>query len=450
MDTREDTAQRGSIKQKIKNFFTNKTIICCLVLTLVYLASGYNKWIEIAVPTLAFFAFLFLPVQEGFCLFVYLHCFGLSNLGWYSCLLGTVICYAVAMIVKYLVGLKRRKYKFYKAIFFVMLGFTAVSLFVSIFHRPLYTGALAYLAYLPLFYVIFAMRKEFNIHRAIKYLFVGLIASSLLSLAFAQLPHYQYDPIPSNRFRAFTNCTNYFYMRVFVVLTYFMFLTLTNKLGGFKFSLIYIVCATMILSTVSKTAICLLALFSLIFVVIYTAQNFKKRIKFVAVFAVVLLVVASLSYHAILNVIERFELVKDGDILNKLTTGRTRIWAEYLGAWLKNPATFLFGNGMLGAKRYIGNSSYQADTHSFLVMLLYRFGVVGILALGVVVFLMIKELNCRPKFAASLPLIWFIIESLADNTFQVNNIFMLILVCQILFCDSKEKTAAQPAPTAEN
>lgn len=417
-----------------------------MVLTLVYLASGYNRWVEIAVPTLAFFAFLFLPVQEGFCLFVYLHCFGLSNLGWYSCLLGTVICYAVALVVKYIIGLKKGKYKFYKAIAILMLGFLAVSLIVGIFHRPVYTGALAYLAYLPLFYAIFAMRNEFDIRRAIKYLFVGLILSSLLSLACAQLPKYQYEPIAGNRFRAFTNCTNYFYMRVFVVLTYFMYLTLANKFGIFKFLLIYIICATMILSTVSKTAICLLALFSLLFVIIYTAQDFKKRIKYIAAFAAVLIVVAALSYRPILNVLDRFEMVKGGDVLNKLTTGRIKIWAEYLSAWLNNPATVLFGNGLLAPKLYIGGSNWQADTHSFLVMLLYRFGVVGIFALGMIVLLMVKELNCtKPKFVAFLPLIWFVLESLTDNTFQVNNIFILILVCQILFLDCKPKTKIQPA-----
>ncbi len=434
------TKNKKNFAVLIKKFLTNKTVICCFLLTLIYLASGFNRWVEIGVPVVAFFAFLFLPVKQGFCLFVYLHCYGLSNLGWYSCLMATVFCYTLALIIKYIIGLTKKRYKFYCEIFFIMLGLIAFGSLISFLHKPIYMGALAYLAYLPLIYCVFAMRKEFDIHLAINYLFVGLVVSSVLALALFKIPHYQYHPFWGNRFCSFTNCPNYYYMRVFVVLTYYMFLAISNKLGILKFSLIYLICATMILSTISKTAICLLALFSLIFIVAYTCQNFKKRIKYVALFALVLLVVLGISYRPILDVFKRFSDVENGNFLNALTTGRSEIWLAYLKKWAETPATILFGQGMFGPKLFIQAINHSYDTHSFVVMLIYRFGLVGIVALCAIAILMIKELNCsRPKFAAWLPFIWFLIESLTDNTFQVNNIFMLILVCQILFCNCKTK-----------
>ncbi len=433
--------QKFDIKQVAKQFFSNKAVIWGIVLTVIYLASGFYKWIEIGVPVVAFFAFVFLPLQSGFCLFVYLHCFSLSSIGWYSTVLVTVICYSIVLFVKYLIGLKHKKYQFYKALAITISAFLLISICVSFFHLPINWGSVPFCCYLPLFYCIFAMRKEFNIHQAIGTLFFGLVLSSLLSLAFGFMPHFNYYPFwPGWRFTSFTNCPNYYYMRVFVVLTYVMYLNLNKNLSFLKFALSYVLCAIMILSTVSKTAMCLLALFTLIYLIVFLAQDFKRRYKYALIILAVIILAAAIGYKYILMVLHRFVDGSNHITLSSITTGRTDIWKVYLDAWLQNPATFLFGNGIFGARLYNPVLNHWYDTHSFVVMILYRFGFVGVLAIGAMVYLFIKYTNKKcPKFIAFLPLIWFLLESCVDNTFQVNNIFMLILVCMILYCNTPEE-----------
>ena len=197
----------ATLKKYLLDFFKNKAVIWGIVLTVVYLASGFYKWLEISVPVIAFFAFIFLPVQSGFCLLAYLHCFARSNIDYYPMVIYSIICYAVVLFFKYLKGLKEKKYPIYIKLALIIILFTLTSVIISLFYLPVYTVGLTYLAYLPLFYLIFAMRKEFNVDKAIQSLFLGLIVSSILSLTFGFMPHFQYSPFVDKRFMAFVQIT---------------------------------------------------------------------------------------------------------------------------------------------------------------------------------------------------------------------------------------------------
>ena len=60
---------RELMGQKLKQFFSNKTIVFCLIFTILFLLAGYVKWFEIAQGIISILAFIILPVQSAFSFF---------------------------------------------------------------------------------------------------------------------------------------------------------------------------------------------------------------------------------------------------------------------------------------------------------------------------------------------------------------------------------------------
>lgn len=429
----------SNLKNNIINIKTNQTVLVCMLLSIIYLTSGYFKWIEIAVSVCALVIMAIIPLQNAFCIFMFLHSFTLSNIGYDSCFMVTQIGICLIMLVKYILGIKKGKFKFYKKIVICIASFISISVLISVFH-PFYRGAWLYFAYFAMFYFIFAMRHEFSITQGMNYMFGGLLTSCALALTSLIFPLFQYEVFAGGRFRAFINNTNYLYMRAMFVLAYYMYRYLNKKLSNISFSIIYILLAVITLSTLSKTGIAMLALFTLIFFILFLKQDFKKRIKFVGVIFLAVLGVALLCNNLILIVWKRFETsFKSENFLNSLLTGRDLIWKLYLQAIFKNPFTALFGHGMLTEQIFIASIFGPTETHNFYIFLLYRFGIIGTIALGYIVYLFIKELGYgKPKFIAYLPLIFILIESLCDNTFKCYNISYFLCAIMVLFAELKE------------
>lgn len=429
----------SSIKDYFINLKANKTFLICALLSIIYLISGYLKWIEIAVSVCAIVFMAIIPLQSAFCIFMFLHSFTLSYIGYDSCFMVSLIGFCLILLVKYWIGVKKGDYRFYKKIVIIMTCFVAVSVVISIF-KPLYRGAWLYFAYFALFYFIFAMRKEFNITQGMNYMFGGLITSCMLAVVSLCFPLYIYDVIPGNRFRAFINNTNYLYMRAMFVLTYYMYRYLNDKLSHLKFGTIYVLCSIITLSTLSKTGIVMLVLFTCLFFIFFLKQDFKARIKIVGILLLFVLAVGLLCFKFIEIVIERFaKSINSNNIINSILTGRDLIWKLYLQAIFKNPFTALFGHGMLREQIFIASIFGPTETHNFYIFLLYRFGIVGTCVLGYIIYLFIKNLHYnKPKLISYLPLIFILVESLCDNTFKCYNISYFLCAIMILFMEQKE------------
>ena len=509
MEKIESKQSENKIKNYLKAFFTNKTIVFCVVFTSVYLVAGFYKWLEIGVPIVALVAFIVLPVQNAFCVFIYSHCFTLSNLGYATMFVVNLVLFCIVMLAKYIIGVKKGRYKVYNSLIIALSVFVAFFVLVS-FAQILGWEELIYFTYFPLAYFVFAMRKDLNIHQGMAYMLVGLFLSTALAGCLMFMPGYTYQIIQSDgRFNGFSNHTNYLYMRALFVLTYYMFRYLNTDLSHLKFILTYCGCAIVVLATMSKTGIAMLLLFTLIFVILYLRGNFKNRIKIVLIFLLVLLIVGAICYKFVLAVIDRF-LSNNGDFWNSLLTGRDDIWLDYLKAITKNPFVFLFGHGLLAEEVFIVAQQTTRASHNLYLFLLYRFGIVGIIALGYIFYLFCKELkndisesksevlelngehnntagiesaknNASPSTAndeglknatatldvainkstirkeeskqkeksslksqiklsliSALPLIWFLVESLCDNTFKCYNITFLFFALMILFSNEKQ------------
>ena len=426
------------MKQKFKDFFinikANQTVSICAFLSVLYLISGYWKWLEIAVSIVAIVCFVILPLQKSFNIFLYLHCFTLSNIGYDSCFMVTLIGFTIVLLVKYIIGVKKSQYPVNTKLIRLISLFTAISLGVSI-PNGIYYGALLYLFYLPFFYLLFEMRHEFDIREGMNYMFGGLLTTSLLALICLVFPMYQYDPFAYNRFAAFINQPNYLYMRALFVLCYFMFRYLSGNLTTLKFSAIYLICSMISIATISKTGIVMWTLITFTFFILYLKKDFKKRIKFVAIFLVIVASIGLLSIKFIAEVFERFaDNFKASNILNALLTGRDEIWIEYLKETFKSPLTCLFGNGLIAQEVYIPSQSLYRASHNLYIFLLYRFGILGCAFLGYIIYCFIKELcHDKPKFIAYLPLLFLLLESFCDNTFKCYNFTYFAFAIMILF-----------------
>lgn len=430
----------SSLKNKMREMRTNQTLLFCAFLSVLYLISGYCRWLEILVSVGALVFMAIMPLQSALCVFMFLHCFTLSRIGFDSCFIVTVIGFTLILLVKYCIGVKKGEYKFHKKLVICLVIFILFSTAISFFHK-LYRGSGIYFTYAPLFYFLYAMRKEFDIRQGMNYMLSGLIICIISSLLAMILPMYQYVPFYEGRYRGFMNHPNYLYIRALFVLSYYMYCYLNKNLSHFGFLFIYLFCSLVTLATTSKTGLGMLLLFTLIFVVLYLKQDFKKHIKIVGIFACILMWVCLIGYPFISKIISRFSKAFNGsNVIRSLLTGRDEIWKCYIVETFEHPLKFLFGHGLVATEAYIPSQATTRASHNLYLFLLYRFGLFGCIFLGYVIYKFFKmTIINKPKFIASLPLLFMLVESLFDNTFKGYHFACFAFAIMILFLDCKSK-----------
>ena len=427
-----------TLKNKFKTLITNKLVLICLCYALIYFLSGFNKWIQIINCILALVCFIVLTPQEAFCLFLFSHCFTLSNIIYSFTFCAVLVEFVLIMYVRYINGVNQRKYKVHKPLATIFTIIVIASSIISPFFG-ICSHAIFYIIYLPLFYLFITMRKEFNIRQAFSYLLYGLILSVVLagfSLLFNK--HYEMSVILQNRFRAYASNPNYLYTPAIFLAIYYMYLYLKIDLGHIKFYTIYTVCALIILSTSSKTGLFFLALFTLIFMILYLSADFKKRFKYALILLAIVLIVGIVLWQQILTTINRLFNTND-NLLTSILTNRDQIWLVYLQQWCENPFTFFFGRGIFSAEPFVPIEGARVASHNLYVFSLYRFGVIGTAAFAYCIYLVIKHhKDYKFSFIAFMPMLWYILQGMCDNVFRPFNIMYIVLCFMVMFESKKE------------
>ena len=422
-------------KEKLKNYltatFTNKIVLICLALSLIYFISGYLNNLELVVSAIAIVCFATMNIQASFCILFFLHNFLTSGINWDVGFTVTLVGFTVITLIKYIIGVKQKKYNVNLKVITCFTIALFIGLFASI-NQTLYNGAFLYLVYLPLIYLMFSMRKDLNIVQIVNYMLFGFILSNCLALIGQILPNYGYY-YGYNRYQAFTDNPNYLGMRaVFLAIFYFV-LYFQNKSSLINAILVYLFSAVVVFATQSKTSLILLALFTLIFIIMYLKKDFKKNAKYVLIFLIIGILLCLICSKLLIQIFDRF-IPDKNNILSSLLTGRDEIWLLYWKECVKNPITILFGNGLLSQEVFIPSQNIVRTSHNLYLFLFYRFGLIGSIALGVGFYFIIKELNKnKSSFTASLPLIWFLVLSFVDNTFLCFNITFLPLALLFMF-----------------
>jgi len=421
---------KEKIANSLKSTFTNKIVLICLALSLIYFVSGFFNFLEIVVSAIAIICFFFLSTQSSLCILFFLHNFLQSGIVWDVGFTVTLVGFCAVTLIKYIIGLKKKKYKLNVKVIICFGVAFLISMLASINHK-IYDGALLYIVYLPLIYFMIEMREDLDITQLMNYMLFGFILSNFMAIAVDYLPNYSYFSALGKRYKALTDNPNGLGMRAVFIAVFYISLHFKNGISFIKTLLIYLFCFVVTLATMSKTSLVLLMLFTVIFIFLLLKKDFKKNIKFFAIFLIVGLIVCLLCNDMIEKVLVRFIPNKDNVVSSQLS-GRDVIWEYYWIECVKNPITILFGNGLLSQEVIMHGG--PVTSHSLYLFLFYRFGVIGCLLLAVGFYFIIKELSKnKTKFAYSLPLIWFLLESLVENTFFSFNITFILLALLFMF-----------------
>ena len=421
-------------KEKFSNYlkstFTNKIVLICLALSTIYFVSGFFNFLEIVVSVIAIICFFFLSTQASLCILFFLHNFLQSGIIWDVGFTVTLVGFCIVTLIKYIIGIKKKKYKLNLKVLICFGIAFVVSMLASINHK-IYDGALLYIVYLPLIYFMIEMREDLNITQLMNYMLFGFILSNFMAIVVDFLPNYSYFSALGKRYKALTDNPNGLGMRAVFIATFYISLYFKSGISFIKTLLIYLFCFVVTIATQSKTSLVLLMFFTLIFIILLLKKDFKKNIKFLAIFLIVGLIVCLLCNDMIEKVLVRF-IPNKNNVVSSQLSGRDVIWKYYWIECVKHPITILFGNGLLSQEVVVHGG--PVTSHSLYLFLFYRFGIIGCLALAIGFYFIIKELRKnKSKFTYSLPLIWFLLESLVENTFFSFNITFLPLALLFMF-----------------
>ena len=426
-------------KEKIKEFFKSKFVILGLIYALVFLISSYFKYLEILLIPIMIYAFIVLDVEQDFYFFLFTQPFYTSQFLLRPAIISEVI-YMVIFLVKFIIGVKNKKYKLYKKLGILIAAFTAYSLFISLFHK-MAVYSISYIFYLPIFYIVFCTREEYKIERITRVISVSLIFSCVVSLGMLPISSREtcYRIVDGAfRFRGFYGSANTLYMTALLGLSCYMYLYFKGKVGFAEYISMFFVLAGLSISTSSKANLVILAAITFISVICYLKQNFKKNIVQILIAGGLGALVLIIFKDFTMSLISRFTSVDSGNFLNSLSTGRTDIWIAYLKEIFENPFDCLFGHGMLSKYAYVPEQMQDRAQHNLYIFLLYKFGFVGIIFLFYIMWQFIKESNkTRPMFINLIPLIYFLIGAMVDNSFMYPQFYIVVAFAMF---NTKNKT----------
>ena len=182
-------------------------------------------------------------------------------------------------------------------------------------------------------------------------------------------------------------------------------------------------------------------LITIIFIALFLKQDFRKNIRIVSLFLIFIALIGLVGFKFIVLIVDRFlDSVSGNDFWNSLLTGRDEIWLCYLKEIFKNPFNFLFGHGLLAEEVFIPSQLEPRASHNLYIFLLYRFGLVGCVAMGMIIYYAFKTYaNNKPKLISYLPLIFILIESLFDNTFKCYHFTYFAFAVMIMFMELHEQ-----------
>lgn len=438
----------SALKENLKKFFTNKLIIICCIYAAFYFLSGFWKWFQIINCLIAIVCFVLFTPQESFCILLFAHSFTQSKIIYDFTFAVVMISFTILLLIKYIIGLKQKKYFIHKPLAIIFSILTISSIIIS-FPFGIYPPTLLYLMYMPLFYLIFTMKNDFNLKQAVNYLFMGLIFSSVLGFIAIFMPNYKLSTITGTRFHGFTNNPNNIYQRAIFIITYYMYQYLRNNLSHIKFYTSYGICSIITLLSGSKTGLIFLLLFTLIFIVLFLSQDFKKRYKLALIFIVAVTIIMFLLRNYVAETVSRF-FNSNENFISAILTNRDKIWILYINGWLENPFTCLFGRGLLSMEVYFPLEQSYVGSHNLYLFLLYRFGIIGTLAFAYCIYLVIKHhKDFKFSFISFLPMLWLILQNMCDNTFRHFNI-MYIVFCFMAMFESKKEVNSETKVKEEN
>lgn len=291
----------------------------------------------------------------------------------------------LALIVRYIVEVKRGKKRLFKVP--LILTTVLVILYSCInysFNTDGFYSGMNFIYMFYLVYFVFIYHREIKISRCFNYLLIGMLVTAGLSALACLFDNFlikvsHFDGVYP-RVNLFTMHVNFLSMLCLFEIGYSIYSLFHKKRHWVLDVFAIIVSAVLGLLTLSKAFVIIVVGF-ILYSIICLIIRFKLKSILLCGVVVLILGVFSFAFKTYLSdIFSRFTLYfEDQSMLSQITTGRSGIWADYIDEIFSTPQKAMFGVGLFTT------DFYSAGPHNSGIFLLYRFGVVGVILIFVLI-----------------------------------------------------------------
>ena len=401
------------IKEKINFILQHKTAIFLPIICFLHFLACfyYDFWIVATV-----FSVLLLVISDFSNMLYYMIFFQMfSASGKFSVI--TTFTFIALVGIKYLYGIISKKEKFYAGPFFITLLICVVYSSFAYQRDSLgvYQGW-SLIAAFAIIYLIFTYKDKFKLRKCADFLVGGILASAFISLFILLVNDSNISIFSSigaslKRIKLLTNNENSLAIYCSLALSYYVY-AIINKQGNlFKNIVFGLSVIPFGLSTLSK---CFLIICIIIFVYLILMIIIRYKTHALAFIIPIILMLAIIGVgfkSTVVATIQRFVTPYGDSIISSLTTGRSDLWTAYINEITSSIPKMLFGVGFFNARLV------DRGPHNLLLHLAYRMGFVGIILIGVLIYLYQKNSSKPFKLTIKncLPLITFLLISLVEG-----------------------------------
>ena len=406
--------------KKFLQFYKKNLMIFTLAISvgLLFLSTLYHPFMFVMLSFLMA-SMIFFTVQEIWCTIFFFLPFD----GFLILFIVLTIYSFFLLVFKFFIELKNKKFKLSK----VPLILTTI---IAVIFSCIYYGGdkssvlfgILIIGILYFIYLVFSSRENIDARQCFYFALYGLLSSAVLGLILYYIPSakmfyfgdfgygmvslksriYSFD---GTFYRLLLLCfhENHLYPICAFILAFIVYELLRPGQKSLKQIIVcaigIIACVTIGMLTLSKAFLILfilIVIYAIIFsIVIYKSKSLKVLIPFLIICSILIAV----FFEEFKFTLERFLHYKHGslgqtyNLIDKITTGRAEIWGKFVDVTFSTPLKALFGVGLFTS------DVVAIGPHSFYVALIYRFGIVGIIMLGVLVFSYIKSSGKKLKIS---------------------------------------------------
>lgn len=373
--------------------------------------------------------------------------FGVNNLFPISVTVMILTVTALVFLVKYLIKLlKKEKILSYQV---CVMNIVLILYGLINFNLDNIKTWFIHILMMALFFVVFIYFKEVKVKSIAKYYIYGLCAVIMVGFIFTLIPQLEskvWYIRESKRFLAL--CANPNQLQVMCAIGISVVITLFfNKnlkiYESISLLLIFIVAGFFTLS--KSFIVCILINVLIAFILLL--KKYQKQRKIICVVSIIcVFAFVGLFYNKISAIFQRFTAGFDDSLVDAIFTGRFSIWQQYLSAWAHNVGTIFFGCGVTAGE------IVSLGTHNVYINLLYRFGIIGIVLIGVLTFIYIKNLNIKIKRISLINILAFVMMLLlffVENLLVMKYSLIFLLSVMILFSENKSNIKGVEALTKD-
>lgn len=406
----------------------NKLPLMLAISTLMLFFANFFSPLWIVATIFVTVSFLFFDVNQIICALMYLLLFSR---------IGTAYVYSfggalVVLLIKYCIEIKKKS----KKVFFVPLVLSLLYILIFTFRYEQINSlgieqGILIIALLFVAYFAFVYNKEINLGDCFKYLTLGIAASLVLGLVSLLFDNFSisviYDDGIYKRLQLFCYHTNNLGIICLFSIAYFVQKLINCDIKDWKSLLCILFCVFVGIFTLSKTFLLGFAFIVFYFLVCCACRYKKQSIKYILSTIFIILIFGIVFNNVLVRVVDRFSAyIINGTLWDRLTTGRSDIWARYFEYISSSVLSMLFGYGLFNSM------GLSAGPHNVFLHLIYRTGLIGFILLCVIIIFYYKNSETKLKLTLKNSLLIFLFVILGFVEMILSERFFMFLIFAVM------------------